>query len=107
MPGNGDGTLQPPVQYNPAPQPIGWLATADFNGDGIPDLAFTEPVTQSPTEVGVMLGNADGTMQSPRVYAAGDSPHSPALADLNGDGTFRPAVNYMIGTNAASVAVGI
>ena len=130
LPGKGDGSFLAPVQYNPAPQPISFLATADFNGDGRPDLAFLEPVTQAPTEIGVMLGNADGIMQSPRVYPAGDTPASPVLADLNGDGfpdlvlahggfngnvsvmlgngdgSFQPGVSYPTSLNSSSVALG-
>ena len=130
LPGKGDGTFLAPVQYNPAPQPISFLATADFNGDGRPDLVFLEPVTQAPTEIGVMLGNADGTMQSPHLYPSGDTPGSPALADFNGDGfpdlvltnagfnadvsvmlgngdgSFQAGVTYPTSTNSSSVAVG-
>jgi hypothetical protein len=38
--GNGDGTFQPQVNFTLAGSPIGGLvATADFNGDGLPDIA--------------------------------------------------------------------
>ncbi len=54
---------------------------ADFNGDGIPDIAFT-------TTAGfvVLLGNGDGTFAIPEDLALTNSLEEVALADLNGDG---------------------
>jgi hypothetical protein len=79
--GNGDGTFQPPVSL--AGGRHGALVTADFNGDGLPDLAFTT-VTPYGALVSVLLNNGNGTFSS-----AGDFPgdlNSLAAADLNGDG---------------------
>lgn len=54
---------------------------ADVNHDGIPDVVFT-----CASYVLVMLGNGDGTFQSPAFYAAISNSQSPAVvADLNGD----------------------
>jgi hypothetical protein len=55
----------------------------DFNGDGKPDLAVTDGPGNS---VGVLLGNGDGTFQSPKNYAVGAFPGSVAVGDFNGDG---------------------
>src|SRR5262249_25307798 len=130
LPGNGDGTFQAPVQYRPTSAPYWWMATADFNGDGVTDLVFTHTTTTAPAQVGVMLGNTDGTFQARLSYGTGQLPRSPALADLKGDGvldlvvangglsndisvllgtgdgTFQPAVSYPAAFGVKSVAIG-
>lgn len=54
--GTGDGTFQDPVQYTPFPY-LNVLALADFNGDGLPDLAVTR--VHDGHAVGVMLNLGD------------------------------------------------
>jgi hypothetical protein len=102
--GNGDGTFtQAPgspiagFNYNPVQ-----IATADFNGDGKPDLAVanytavdqTPPLDQQKSNVVIMLGKGDGTFAP----AAG-SPITVGLqatnvlaADFNQDGKTDLAV---------------
>jgi FG-GAP-like repeat len=128
--GNGDGTFQPAVQYNGTGQ-VNWaLAAGDFNGDGLPDLAFVSNRQSTPTQVGVMFGTPGGTFLTPASYGVGSIPGLPALADLNGDGvldmvvanagfsgnlsvligngdgTFQPAVTYPTAFGAGYVVVG-
>ncbi len=71
-----------PVNYGAglAPQVV---ASADFNGDGRLDLAALDGPNST---VSVLLGNGDGTFQSPRTSAAGAGPKALAAGDLNGDG---------------------
>jgi hypothetical protein len=61
--GNGDGTFQSPLDVSTPPGPIVQaLAVADFNGDGIPDLAIVTE-TDSPTaqeNVQILLGQGNG-----------------------------------------------
>jgi hypothetical protein len=40
--GNGDGTFQPPIFFPATPLDACYAAVADFNGDGMPDLAVTD-----------------------------------------------------------------
>lgn len=110
--GNGDGTFSDPIDTNPlvaGPDPVGipWDAflAADFNGDGIPDLALMSRI---------LLSKGSGTFQPPplnsigegnyRIFAAADFTGD-GRADLivgdatsvsvlpgNGDGTFAPAL---------------
>jgi hypothetical protein len=129
FPGNGDGTFQPVVQYNPGPFMTA-LVPGDFNSDGITDLLFTSADGVLPAQIGVIFGSANGTFQSPVSYPVGSMPGPPVLADLNGDGaldlviaaagtggnlsvllgngdgTFQPAVTILGAAGASYVAVG-
>jgi hypothetical protein len=90
--GQGDGTFQPGPSYtagSPGHYRSAGLATADFNGDGIPDLAVTDA---SAGNVSLLLGNGDGTFAAPQNYAVGSLGNSLAVADFNGDGSFDLAV---------------
>ena len=39
---NGDGTFQAPVSYKPATYSVSAIASGDFDGDGHPDIAFSD-----------------------------------------------------------------
>jgi len=81
---NGDGTFASKVDYTTGSRPSS-LTAADFNGDGMPDLAVA-----SGSGVSVLLNNSDGTFAASADYAMGTSsdsiPISVVSADLNGDG---------------------
>jgi hypothetical protein len=81
--GNGDGTFQRPLT---TPRPQDGLQSgvvADFNGDGILDVAA---VSMSTNSVQVFLGNGDGTFQAPIGYAVDLGPRGLAVGDFNADG---------------------
>ena len=81
--GNGDGTFQAAQKYEAVASPI-CVALGDFNGDGIPDLAVSNP---SESVVHVLLGNGDGTFQTyPISYLRQGVCNSLAVGDFNGDG---------------------
>jgi len=86
---NSNGTFQAalisPARANPSA-----LAVGDLNGDGIPDL-----VVRNSTDMSALLGNGDGTFQTPKVislpsghsfYQAAYNPIAPALGDFDRDG---------------------
>jgi hypothetical protein len=72
------------VGSDPGPSPAS-VAVADFNGDGIPDLAVANYGQASGT-VSVLLGNGDGTFQAAQSYPTGASFAGVAVADFSGDG---------------------
>ncbi len=138
--GNGDGTFRTSVQYATGLDPLS-VAEGDVNGDGNPDIVTANSGSNT---VSVLLGNGDGTFQAKVDYATGGSsggnPYSVAVGDFNGDdkldivtangqnenssvsvlvgngdGTFQPNVDFVIGSplvnccsalEAESVAVG-
>src|SRR5688572_4027043 len=126
-----DGTFQPPSLF-----PTGgvassfeaslYLATADLNDDGNPDLITTNPHSDDGAwDVSVLLGKTDGTFRAPIFLSTGNGLTSSVVAgffdgdtnlDLavahggpdfvdryiavllgNGDGTFDPAVFFDVG----------
>jgi hypothetical protein len=104
------------------------LAVGDFNHDGHLDLVTAN---QGDGTLSVLLGNGDGTFQSPNSgsFTVGNDPVAVAVGDFNndgsldlvaanhddntvsvllgnGDGTFQNAVTFNVGKNPDSVAVG-
>jgi hypothetical protein len=109
----------------------GWPAlslVADFNGDGMPDVA-TANAAFGPSTMAVFLGNGDGTFQAPVSYpagyfasglVAGDFDNN-GIVDLlimnqdgtvelylgNGDGSFQPPlVNQSVGGLPVAMVMG-
>jgi uncharacterized protein YjdB len=121
--GKGDGTFGTPVFYTAGLYPQ-FVAVADFNGDGIADLAIANTGSNF---ISVLTGNGDGTFQSALNFVAGGNPTSLAVGDFNedgradlavsvnnnvavllnnGEGGFQAPVNYVVGAFPVSVALG-
>lgn len=107
---------------------------ADFNGDGFPDVATANASFNFGDKMAVFLGKADGSFQTPVLYPAGyfasgivaGDFNNDGILDLaimsqggstgnagdvdlylgNGDGTFKAALNYVIGGLPVAVAMG-
>jgi hypothetical protein len=82
--GNGDGTFQAAWAYPAAGDSETSVAIADVNGDGILDLVVTNAT--APPALHVLLGNGNGTFQTPVKYGPGGwNPGSVAITDANAD----------------------
>jgi hypothetical protein len=127
--GNGDGTFQAPKNYPVAASASSsrLLAMGDFNRDGIVDLVATNAGLNN---VAVLLGNGDGSFQTPAYYGVGAGPWNVVVGDINqdgsldlavasdgsslvsilqgnGDGTFKPSITANTGASqVGSVAIG-
>jgi FG-GAP-like repeat len=127
-------TFQPPVSYSVGQGPVS-IAVADFNGDGIADLAVANYTANT---VSILLGSGKGTFRPQVSYATNTGPTTVVAADFNGDGkgdlavyniqfpgsggnidyisvligkgdgTFQPRVDYSYGTSLGegSLTVG-
>lgn len=94
--GNGDGTFTAAASPTVGLYPDS-IVVADFNGDGIPDLALTS-VDQN--IVTILLGVGDGTFTSAPNLNTVSTPQSVAMGDFNGDGIADLAV-----VNAGSILI--
>ena len=130
--GKGDGTFTTgPVYDLPtyctinsvSPGPMPCFVSADFNGDGIPDLAGANWPAGT---ISILLGNGDGTFRSGATFSSGPNPQRLVAADFNGDGkqdlavanyvdgvsiflnnghgTFAPPIHLSVGNNPVSLA---
>jgi hypothetical protein len=124
LPGNGDGTFGAPEVVGSAPGNPFDMVTADFNGDGKPDLA----VASLYGNVTVFMGNGDGTFQPGVGYYAGNNPTQLTVGDFtgtgipdiavsnfgntvgillgNGDGTFQPVVSIAASGDLNGIIAG-
>ena len=96
--GWGDGTFQQPPHFGTAGEAPAEVVSADFNGDGTPDVATLEVGSLI---VSVQLGLSDGTL-APAFPVATELPVNATLlhlvsADFNGDGRPDLAVVSALG----------
>lgn len=89
--GDGTGNFTEKGSYGPLDNPV-YIAIGDVNRDGNPDLIVGDASNSNGTTVSVLLGNGDGSFQSPVNTAVGNYPLGIALADLNHDGKLDIAV---------------
>src|SRR5713101_3928818 len=78
---------------------------ADFNGDGVLDLAIANCFSNS---VSVLLGAGDGTFAPERRFGVERFPNALAIGDFNGDGVLDLVVSNAEGPfSAVSLLLGI
>jgi len=91
LPGNGDGTFGAPTQFysTGGNAPVS-VAVGDINGDGKLDIVVANRCGSnsncSSGNVGVLLGNGDGTFQPAMAFNSGVNTTRVFVSDLNGDG---------------------
>lgn len=120
--GKGDGSFSPPVAVSALSQTPSFIAAADFNHDGMPDLVVDSNGTM------ILLNNGDGSFRpvpnninlccsNPGSIAIadwtrsgnpglgifnGDTPQGVGILGGNGDGTFYPAGTALLDPHAAA-----
>ena len=126
--GNADGTFKPAVNYLLLLSNPNAITAADFNADGNQDLAVMAiRDTGFDHDVGILLGNGDGSFQTAMTFFGGPA-DALAARDFNGDGkldlaipdklrnklsiflgngngSFQPALIYPTGERPISLAV--
>lgn len=98
--GHGDGTFAPPRAFDASGQDLTFspvsMAVGDVNGDGRADLVInmTGGLDSVIAQLGVLLGNGDGTFRAPILESPGmtGGDGDVALADFNNDGRLDVAV---------------
>jgi hypothetical protein len=102
--GNGNGTFKTKVDFPTNPLPAA-LAVADVDGDGKPDLVVANGNNDLGGAASVLIGNGNGTFKPKVDFATGGFPGAIAVADVNKDGKLDIVVTS--GTDSvASVLLG-
>lgn len=86
MKNRGDATFDPVVTY-----PIGSsfslaMAVADFDNDGDPDVAKSDLLNGTTSELVILYNDGDGAFPIQRRFPGGAQPQQAAAGDINGDG---------------------
>jgi hypothetical protein len=102
-PGNtGTGsTTATPATFGQVSKPSAPVI-ADFNGDGVQDLASAAGGSDS---AAVLLGNSDGSFRDAVLYATGSAPAAIVTGDVNGDSRLD-LITADSGSNTVSVLPG-
>jgi len=100
LPGRGDGTFGPPIDRPVLQESFSSLAVADFDGDGLPDVATIGVSFIVPSVfLHVYFNNGDGTFRNPVDTLLGFQAQGIAVADFNHDGK----MDVVVGRSNASV----
>jgi len=124
---NSNGTFSPQTVYTIGGNPLD-IVSADFNGDGLPDLAVTNGNSSIP-EVSILLATAIGAFGSINNFTVGNNARGIAVGDFNGDkildlatansnsdtvsillgtgtGAFHNKMDYTVDAGPVGIAVG-
>ena len=99
--------ISPALFYPAVNYPVGRgpasVAVGDVNGAGIPDLIT---VSAQDGNIGVLLGQGNGSFGSARFYPAGAGAGGVMLGDFNGDGRLDAVVSHGYSSPTVSVLFG-
>ena len=85
--GNGDGTFAPGQSIPIAALYPSWITLADFNGDGVLDMAVTSQGDYADQgAVSIIIGKKGGGFNAPVRYGTGEYLRGAVVGDFNGDG---------------------
>ena len=105
----GGGAFKSLANYTFGTFPIA-VVLGDVNKDGKPDLVVLSNLETTDTngsyEVGVLLGNGDGTFQSAIPYPVDFGPMSAVVADFNGDGNPDIVIAHCCGDTQMGYLLG-
>ena len=99
--GSNNFAFGPTLSAATGSNPI-YLATADFNGDGIPDIVVSN---QADGTITVLLGKGDGTFTTKSMGGSGLDGDGVVVGDFNDDGIPDLAVAASLG-NAVNIFLG-
>ena len=100
--GGGDGTFSGFNGYQAGWNP-GSVAAADFNADGLNDVAVANSTTQ---DVSVFIGETDGTLRPEARYAVAGHPSWVGIGDFDGDARNDLLLPHAYSESGASLLLG-
>ena len=104
LPGNGDGTFQAPTARPSTGDST--IAVADFNGDGVPDVAA---VDYTSGQITISFGLGNGTFQPGPTFSPGPGEFFTSIlaGDFNGDGLKDLAVSVENSSGGVYTSSGV
>ena len=103
--GTGNGNFSQGKVLNPSTSLIAPVV-GDFNGDGIPDIAAENFVSNQPPGFVYFLGNGDGTFTTENVQSSINYGLYISAVDFNGDG-ISDLVSWVLPSPPANIFVGL
>lgn len=100
--GAGNGTFPRATQQNLSVGGVSDATLVDINKDDVLDLVVSR---QSSGQVGLLLGNGDGTFGTEQRYSVGNSPIALEVGDINFDG-FLDILTANANTDSVSLLLG-
>jgi hypothetical protein len=100
--GDGKGGFGAPAYFSVGPAPQS-MSIADFNADGIWDIAISNSLAAGVnSSVSVLLGDGKGSFAERAVFEIGDAGRGTGVADFNGDGNLDLVV---ANSNSSTVSI--